>query len=206
MSMTAAFLPARRTLPLLRKAVQGCKGCDLYLNATQAVFGEGPRRAHMALIGEQPGNEEDLQGHPFVGPAGGILDRALADASIERTEVYLTNCVKHFKFEERGKRRLHQKPRIGEVRACAPWLEAEMELIKPQVIVCLGATAAQTLLGSKFRVTQARGVSFQHPWAPHVVATVHPSAILRAPDSAQRHAEYSRFVEDLRNARGLLRR
>jgi DNA polymerase len=206
MSMTAAFLPARRTLPILRKAVQSCKGCDLYLNATQAVFGEGPRTARMTLVGEQPGNEEDIQGHPFVGPAGGILDRALADASIERTEVYVTNAVKHFKFEERGKRRLHQKPRIGEVRACRPWLEAEMELIKPQVIVCLGATAAQTLLGSKFRVTQERGVSFQHPWAPHVVATIHPSAILRAPDSVQRHAEYSRFVEDLRIARGLLRR
>ena len=204
--MTAAFLPTRRRLPLLRKAVQGCKGCDLYLKATQAVFGEGPREARMALVGEQPGNEEDLQGHPFVGPAGGILDRALADASIERTEVYLTNCVKHFKFEERGKRRLHQKPRIGQVRACAPWLEAEMELIKPQVIVCLGATAAQTLLGSKFRLTQERGVSFQHPWAPHVVATIHPSAILRAPDSEQRHAEYSRFVKDLKGARGLLRR
>jgi uracil-DNA glycosylase family protein len=206
MSMTAAFLPARRTLPILRKAVQSCKGCDLYLNATQAVFGEGPRTARMTLVGEQPGNEEDIQGHPFVGPAGGILDRALADASIERTEVYVTNAVKHFKFEERGKRRLHQKPRIGEVRACRPWLEAEMELIKPQVIVCLVATAAQTLLGSKFRVTQERGVSFQHPWAPHVVATIHPSAILRAPDSVQRHAEYSRFVEDLRIARGLLRR
>ncbi len=204
--MTAAFLPARRTLPLLRRAVQSCKGCDLYLNATQAVFGEGPRTARMALVGEQPGNEEDIQGHPFVRPAGGILDRALADASIERTEVYVTNAVKHFKFEERGKRRLHQKPRIGEVRACRPWLEAEMELIKPHVIVCLGATAAQTLLGSKFRVTQERGVSFQHPWAPHVVATIHPSAILRAPDSVQRHAEYSRFVEDLRSAGELLRR
>ena len=135
--MTAAYLPSRRTLPLLRAAVQSCKGCELYLRATQAVFGEGPRTARMALVGEQPGNEEDIQGHPFVGPAGGILDRALADASLERAEVYLTNAVKHFKFEERGKRRLHRKPRMGEVRACQPWLEAEMELIKPQVIVCL---------------------------------------------------------------------
>jgi DNA polymerase len=158
------------------------------------------------LVGEQPGNEEDLQGHPFVGPAGGVLDRALADASIPRAEVYVTNAVKHFKFEERGKRRLHQKPRIGEVRACQPWLEAEMELIKPQVIVCLGATAAQTFLGSMFRLTRGRGVPFPHPWAPHVVATIHPSAILRAPDSVQRHTEYSRFVEDLKGARGLLRR
>ena len=205
-TMTAAYLPTRRTLPLLRAAVQTCKGCDLYLNATQAVFGEGPRTARMAFVGEQPGNEEDIQGHPFVGPAGGILDRALTDASIERAEVYVTNAVKHFKFEERGKRRLHQKPRLGEVRACQPWLEAEMELVKPRVIVCLGATAAQALLGSKFRLTKERGIPFQHPWAPHVVATIHPSAILRAPDSMQRHAEYSRFVEDLKGARRLLGR
>jgi len=160
----------------------------------------------MAFVGEQPGNEEDIQGHPFVGPAGGILDRALTDASIERAEVYVTNAVKHFKFEERGKRRLHQKPRLGEVRACQPWLEAEMELVKPRVIVCLGATAAQALLGNKFRLTRERGIPFQHPWAPHVVATIHPSAILRAPDSTQRHAEYSRFVEDLKGARRLLGR
>lgn len=162
--------------------------------------------ARMALVGEQPGDEEDIQGHPFVGPAGEILDRALADASIQRPEVYVTNAVKHFKFEERGKRWLHQKPRIGEVRACQPWLEAETEVIKPQVIVCLGATAAQTFFGTKFRLTQERGVSFPHPWAPHVVATIHPAAILRAPDSAQRHAEYSRFVGDLKGARGLLGR
>jgi uracil-DNA glycosylase len=206
MFMTAAYLPTRRTLPLLRTAVQSCKGCDLYLKATQAVFGEGPGTARMALVGEQPGNEEDLQGHPFVGPAGGILDRALAGASIERADVYVTNAVKHFKFEERGKRRLHQKPRSGEVRACQPWLEAEMKLIKPEVIVCLGATAAQTLLGNKFRLTQERGVPFEHAWAPQVVATIHPSAILRAPDSRQRHAEYARFVEDLKRAHGLLRR
>jgi uracil-DNA glycosylase family protein len=205
-TMAAAYLPARRTLPLLRAAVQTCKGCDLYLNATRAVFGEGPRTARLAFVGEQPGNEEDIQGHPFVGPAGGILDRALTDASIERAEVYVTNAVKHFKFEERGKRRLHQKPRLGEVRACQPWLEAEMELVKPRVIVCLGATAAQALLGSKFRLTKERGIPFQHPWAPHVVATIHPSAILRAPDSTQRHAEYSRFVEDLKGARRLLGR
>jgi uracil-DNA glycosylase family protein len=198
------FLPQRRTLPLLRAAVQSCEGCDLYRHATQAVFGEGPKRARLVLVGEQPGSEEDIRGRPFVGPAGALLDRALADASIDRTDTYVTNVVKHFKFEERGKRRIHQKPRIGEMRACAPWLEAEIELIKPNTIVCLGATAAQILLGSKFRLTKERGVPIQHPWAPQVVATIHPSAILRAPDAAQRHAEYSRFVADLKGVKALL--
>ena len=154
----SAFLPKRRNLPQLREAVQSCRGCDLYLNATQAVFGEGAKNARVVFIGEQPGNEEDLQGHPFVGPAGGILDRALIDASIDRRDAYMTNAVKHFKFEGRGKRRLHKKPRMSEIRACQPWLEAEMEAIHPKVIVCLGATAAQTLLGSKFRLTEQRGV------------------------------------------------
>jgi len=184
--------------------VQSCRGCDLYRHATQAVFGEGPKKARLVFIGEQPGNEEDMKGHPFVGPAGGLLDRALADASIDRAEVYVTNVVKHFKFEERGKRRIHEKPRIGEIKACEPWLEAEIDLIQPEVIICLGATAAQTLLGAKFRLTKSRGVPLDHPWAPHVVATVHPSAILRAPDAAQRHEEYSRFVADLKAARTLL--
>jgi uracil-DNA glycosylase family protein len=200
----ASFLPEKRTLPVLRNAVQSCRGCDLYRHATQAVFGEGPKKARLVFIGEQPGNEEDMKGHPFVGPAGGLLDRALADASIDRAEVYVTNVVKHFKFEERGKRRIHEKPRIGEIKACEPWLEAEIDLIKPEVIICLGATAAQTLLGAKFRLTKSRGVPLDHPWAPHVVATVHPSAILRAPDAAQRHEEYSRFVADLKAARTLL--
>lgn len=198
------FLPRRRTLPLLRTAVQACHGCDLYLKATQAAFGEGPKTARVALIGEQPGNEEDLQGRPFVGPAGSLLDRALADASLDRAHLYLTNVVKHFKFEERGKRRLHHKPRLNEIKACRPWLQAEMELIKPKVIVCLGATAAQALLGSKFRLTRERGVPQQHAWASHVLATIHPSAILRAPDAQQRHAEYARFVADLQGVHNLL--
>jgi uracil-DNA glycosylase len=198
------FLPEKRTLSLLREAVQSCRGCDLYRHATQAVFGEGPKKARVVFIGEQPGNQEDVQGHPFVGPAGVLLDRALADASIDRAVTYVTNVVKHFKFEERGKRRIHQKPRSVEIKACEPWLEAEIELIKPEIIVCLGATAAQTLLGAKFRLTKSRGVPVEHPWAPHVVATIHPSAILRAPDDAQRHEEYSRFVADLKGVRALL--
>jgi len=200
----ARFLPEKRTLPMLRDAVQSCRGCDLYRHATQAVFGEGPKKARLVFIGEQPGNEEDIEGHPFVGPAGVLLDRALADASIDRAETYVTNVVKHFKFEERGKRRIHEKPRVGEIKACEPWLEAEIELIKPEVIVCLGATAAQTLMGGKFRLTKNRGVPLEHPWAPHVVATIHPSAILRAPDAVQRHEEYSRFVIDLKGVRALL--
>ena len=198
------FLPNRPTLPLLRVAAQACHGCDLYTNATQAVFGEGPKTARVVLVGEQPGNEEDLQGHPFVGPAGGILDRALVDAAIDRSAAYVTNAVKHFRFEERGKRRLHKKPTMAEIRACQPWFEAEMELVKPKVIVCLGATAAQALLGSKFRLMQERGVPLKDRRAEYVVATVHPSAILRTPDAVDRQTEYSRFVEDLRVVRGLL--
>jgi uracil-DNA glycosylase len=200
----AAFVPNRRTLPVLQAAVQSCRGCDLYKPATQAVFGEGPKAARVILIGEQPGNEEDLQGKPFVGPAGTLLNRALADASIDRSQTYVTNVVKHFKFEERGKRRIHKKPGIAEVNACEPWLEAEVELVKPKIIVCLGATAAQALLGSKFRLTRQRGEAFDHPWGPRVVATIHPSAILRAPDPEQRHAEYSRFVADLKKVREFL--
>ncbi len=174
------------------------------MHATQAVFGEGPSKARMFMIGEQPGNEEDIQGHPFVGPAGRMLDRALQDSSIDRTEVYLTNVVKHFKFEERGKRRLHKKPVSTEIRACLPWLEAEVKLIKPRVIVCLGATAAQTVFGSALRVTEKRGIPLEHRWAPHVVATIHPSAILRAPDKHARDAEYLRFVDDLKAALKLI--
>jgi len=188
----------------MRKAVDGCRGCDLYLHATQGVFGEGNAKARMVLVGEQPGDEEDRQKRPFVGPAGKLLDRALADAGISREEVYVTNAVKHFKFEERGKRRLHKKPSNSEVQACHPWLEAEIKSIKPQIIVCLGATAAQEILGNQFRVSKQRGIPFAHPWAPHVVATVHPSAILRAPDHEQRRKEYSQMVEDLKKANGLL--
>jgi uracil-DNA glycosylase family protein len=199
------WVPPHPTLPTLRKAVQTCKGCELYLHATQAVLGEGPRRAGLLLIGEQPGNEEDLRGHPFVGPAGKVLDRALTDSSLERTEVYLTNVVKHFKFEERGKRRLHKKPRSAEIHACLPWLEAEVQLVRPHVIVCLGATAAQALFGNSFRVTEQRGVAIEHAWAEFVLATIHPSAILRMPNRETREAEYLRFVEDLKSAAQLLR-
>jgi DNA polymerase len=198
------FLPSRRTLPLLRAAAQACQGCDLYSKATQAVFGEGPGTARVVLVGEQPGNEEDLQGHPFVGPAGGLLDRALADAAIDRSATYVTNVVKHFRFEERGKRRLHKKPTMAEIRACQPWFEAEIELLKPKVIVCLGATAAQALLGSKFRLMKERGVPVKDRRAELVIATIHPSAILRTPDPIDRQVAYSRFVEELRVVRGLL--
>lgn len=201
----AEFVPARKTLRALQHAVQECHGCDLYRYATQAVFGEGPVSSHIMMIGEQPGNEEDIQGHPFVGPSGKLLDRALADAGIDRREVYVSNAVKHFKFEERGKRRIHKKPSISEIKACRPWLEAEVTLIKPEVIICLGATATQAILGPAYRLTKERGKFVTHAWAPHVTATIHPSAVLRAPDSAQRHQEYSSFVDDLKKVRDLLK-
>lgn len=200
----AQFVPAHPSLRALQKAVQTCHGCDLYLHATQAVLGEGPVSARIMMVGEEPGNEEDIQGHPFVGPAGKLLDRALADAGIDRQKIYLTNAVKHFKFEERGKRRLHKKPAVSEIKACRPWLEAEVKLIKPEIIVCLGATAVQSILGPSYRLTKERGKFVSHPWAPHVTATIHPSAILRAPDSEQRHEEYRRFVLDLKKVRDLL--
>lgn len=202
---TATLVPERPTLPKLRQAVERCRGCDLYRFATQAVFGEGPVHASIVFVGEQPGNEEDIKGHPFVGPAGRLLDRALADAGIERSDVYVTNAVKHFKFEERGKRRLHKKPRASEIEACHPWLEGELEVIKPKIVVCLGATAAQSMLGPTFRLTKERGNFFPHPSAARVTATVHPSAILRAPDSGQRHAQYQEFVSDLKRIRDELR-
>jgi uracil-DNA glycosylase family protein len=164
------------------------------------VFGEGPARAALMLIGEQPGDAEDLSGHPFVGPAGKLLDRALADAGIDRATVYLTNVVKHFKFEPRGKRRIHKKPRASEIGACRPWLDSEIALVKPQVIVCLGATAAQALFGSAFKVTKQRGVLVASPLAPRVLATVHPSSILRAPDEPSRRREMKQFTDDLRAA------
>jgi len=201
----AEFIPDHLTLRALQHAAQACHGCDLYRWATQAVFGEGPVSSRVMLIGEQPGNEEDIQGHPFVGPAGKLLDRALVDAGIDRQEVYVTNAVKHFKFEERGKRRLHKKPRMSEIKACRPWLEAEVSLIKPEVIVCLGATAAQSVLGPQFRLTKERGKFVEHAWAAHVTATLHPSAILRAPDAEQRHEEYRKFVADLKKVRDLLK-
>lgn len=202
----ANLIPERPSLLKLRLAVQHCQSCDLYRFATQAVFGEGPPHASIVFIGEEPGNDEDIQGHPFVGPAGKLLDRAFTDAGIQRSDVYLTNVIKHFKFEQRGKRRLHKKPRASEIEACQPWLEAELLLIKPKIVVCLGATAAQALLGATFRLTQHRGKFFEHAQAQCVTATVHPSSILRAPDAQQRHAQYSEFVQDLKNIQSQLRK
>jgi DNA polymerase len=203
--MTAAdYIPEHPTLRALREGVQKCRGCDLYRYATQAVFGEGPLKARIALVGEQPGDEEDRQGRPFVGPAGKLLDKALEEAGIERADVYVTNAVKHFKFEERGKRRIHKKPRVSEIKACKPWLEAEILLLKPKLIVCLGATAAEALLGPKFRLTKERGKLIEHPWGPDVTATIHPSVVLRAPDAGQRHEEYRKFVDDLKSVRNAL--
>ena len=200
----AAFVPARPTLSRLREAAAGCTGCDIYKRATQVVLGEGPADAPLMLVGEQPGNEEDLAGRPFVGPAGKLLDRALEEAGLDRRRAYVSNAVKHFKWEPRGKRRIHAKPTAGEVAACRPWLEAEIELIKPTAIVCLGATAAQALLGPCFRVTQERGRFVPSPLAPYVLATVHPSALLRAPDEETRQRETRRFVDDLRVVAGVL--
>ena len=192
------LLPERATLNAVRDAAKGCRACHLYKNATQTVFGEGPRTATVMLVGEQPGDAEDLAGHPFVGPAGKLLDRALEEAGIERTLVYVTNVVKHFKWEPRGKRRIHAKPNGAEIAACRPWLETEIALVKPRVLVCLGATAAQALLGRSFKVTQQRGRFVPSPLAPRVTATVHPSSILRAPDDDSRRVEMRRFVADLR--------
>jgi uracil-DNA glycosylase len=202
----APLVPERPTLPSLRAAAAGCRACDLWERGTQTVFGEGPGRGGVMLVGEQPGNEEDLAGHPFVGPAGRLLDRALEAAGIDRREVYVTNAVKHFKWEPRGKRRIHQKPNAGEVRACRPWLEAEIAAVGPRAIVCLGATAAQALLGKDFRVTQHRGEPVPSSLAPVVMATVHPSSILRAPDEDARRTELARFVEDLAAVGEALRR
>jgi uracil-DNA glycosylase len=193
----AEYLPARKTLPTLREAVQGCRGCDLYRDATQAVFGEGAAHAQVLFVGEQPGDKEDLAGKPFVGPAGQLLDRALEEAGIDRSQTYVTNAVKHFKWEARGKRRIHQKPSWSESVACRPWLEAELAVVKPRVVVCLGATAAQSLLGRDFRVTQHRGELLDSDLAEYVTATIHPSAILRQQDEQTRHAEFAAFVDDL---------
>jgi uracil-DNA glycosylase len=192
------LLPPRPSIGKVRDAAKGCRACHLYRNATQTVFGEGPGKAEVMLVGEQPGDAEDLAGHPFVGPAGKLLDRALAEAGIDRTIVYVTNVVKHFKFEPRGKRRIHAKPNGAEIAACRPWLETEIALVKPRVLVCLGATAAQALLGRTFKVSQQRGTFVASSLAPLVTATVHPSSILRAPDDESRHAELRRFVADLR--------
>ncbi|HEX6533231.1 MAG TPA: UdgX family uracil-DNA binding protein [Gemmatimonadaceae bacterium] len=203
----ADFMPARRTLPALRAAAAGCHGCDLWLVGTQTVFGEGPSRAAMMLVGEQPGDQEDREGHPFVGPSGRVLDAALEEAGIDRDSVYVTNAVKHFKWErgERGKRRIHKKPNDMEIRACRPWLDAEIASVRPRVIVCLGATAAQALLGKQFRVTRERGRAIPTDYADAVIATVHPSAVLRAPPATRERAERE-FRRDIRAAAALLER
>jgi len=194
----APLIPPRPTLSALRKAAASCKACDLWKRGTQTVFGEGARTARVMLVGEQPGNDEDLAGHPFVGPAGKLLDRALEEAGIDRGQAYVTNVVKHFKWEPKGKRRIHAKPDMVEITACLPWLQAEIDVVKPRALVCLGSTAAQALLGRTFRVTQQRGQFVSSPLAPLVTATVHPSAILRAPDDETRRAERGRFVADLK--------
>ena len=196
-SDAAPFLPERRTLKDMREAVQGCRGCHLWRNATQTVFGEGLKKARVMLVGEQPGDREDRAGQPFVGPAGRELDHGLERAGIDRADVYITNVVKHFKFEERGRRRIHQTPKRFEIDACSPWLRAELAAVAPEVLVLLGATAAKALLGSKFRLRDVRGTAIDSDLAPLVTATVHPSAILRARDDEARSAEREAFWADL---------
>ena len=193
----APLVPDRASLPKLGEAAAGCTACDLYKTGTQTVFGEGTRNAEVMFVGEQPGDQEDLAGKPFVGPAGRLLDEALVDAGIDRKTVYVTNVVKHFKWQARGKRRLHQKPNWSEIAACRPWLDAELAVVEPRVLVCLGATAAQALLGRQFRVTRERGRPVESDLAAHVIATVHPSSILRS-DPETREQEYAAFVEDLK--------
>jgi uracil-DNA glycosylase len=191
-----------RNVEQLREAAMTCRGCNLYENATQTVFGEGDEHARLMLIGEQPGDQEDLQGKPFVGPAGRLLERALEEAGIDRKRVYLTNAVKHFRWTRRGKRRLHEKPNAAQVRACRPWLEAEIAVVRPRMLVLLGATAAQSVMGPAFRVSRQRGEVLASPYGVPVVATVHPSSILRAIDEESRDAAMSGFVSDLRVAAG----
>ncbi|HEV2786868.1 MAG TPA: UdgX family uracil-DNA binding protein [Solirubrobacteraceae bacterium] len=194
------FIPQQRDLETLRRAAQECRGCDLWEPATQTVFGEGPQDARMVLVGEVPGDREDREGHPFVGPAGRELEKALHAVGIDRAEVYITNAVKHFKFEERGKRRIHQRPSASQIKACRPWLRAELDAIGPEAIVILGATAAKTLLGSSFRLMEQRGQPLDSDLAPVVIATIHPSAILRGSDTESRQAQRDLFTEDLRVA------
>ena len=206
------FVPQDRTLPVLAEAVQKCKGCDLYKNATQAVFGDIENgvgatkpKVTIMMIGEQPGDQEDKQGRPFVGPAGKLLDKALEEAEIDRGKVYVTNAVKHFKWEPRGKQRIHKKPSMKEINACRPWLDAELETVQPKLIVELGATDAQGQLGSSFRITQSHGRVQDAPGLPPIIATLHPSAILRAQTDEDRHAQMRILVEDLREAARIAR-
>jgi uracil-DNA glycosylase len=201
----APWVPSNPSLEKLREAARTCRGCSLWERATQTVFGEGSTRARVMFVGEQPGDREDLAGRPFVGPAGWLLDKALGEAGIAREEVYVTNVVKHFNWEPRGKRRIHKKPNQLQITACRPWLDAELEVVRPEVVVCLGATAAQALLGKNFRVSQQRGQMVSSALAPFVTATVHPSSILRAPDDESRRRETELFVADLKRVAALLR-
>ena len=194
----APLIPSRPTISKLQEAARACQACPLWKRGTQTVFGEGSRHARVVFVGEQPGSDEDLAGKPFVGPAGKLLDKALVEAGIQRDEVYVTNVVKHFKWEPKGKRRIHKKPNAREIAACRPWLDAELAVLKPKVVVCLGATAAQALFGKNFKVSQRRGEFVDSALAPNAVATVHPSSILRAPDDETRRSEYARFVADLK--------
>ena len=201
----AELIPDRPSLGSVRAAAKSCQACDLWRRGTQTVFGEGGRKAELMFVGEQPGDAEDMAGRPFVGPAGKLLDRVLEEVGIDRAVVYVTNVVKHFKWEPRGKRRIHKKPNAGEIAACRPWLDTEIELVKPRAIVCLGATAAQALLGRQFRLTAHRGEFVPSSLAPIVLATVHPSSILRAPDDETRHRERAAFAADLRQVAEALR-
>jgi uracil-DNA glycosylase len=201
----AEFLPERKSLRALAEAAEGCRGCDLYKDATQAVFGEGRASAKLMLVGEQPGDKEDREGEPFVGPAGKLLDRALEEAGIDRSEAYVTNAVKHFKWKARGKRRLHQTPRAGEIEACKPWLEAEVAAIKPEALLAMGATAGRALFGTKVKVTKDRGRPLESPLAPVAAITIHPSAILRLRDHDEREAEFAGFVADLEGVASAMR-
>lgn len=200
----APFIPVTLTIPSLQQAASACTGCDLYQRATQTVFGEGSSHATIMFVGEQPGDQEDQAGHPFVGPAGKILDKALAEVEIARESVYVTNAVKHFKWEPQGKRRKHKKPSAAEITACRPWLEAEMQAVKPRVIACLGVTAAQSVFRKAVRLNELRGRPWDTPVASNVFVTIHPSAVLRYPEAEQRHGEYQRFVEDLRRIKQFL--
>ena len=204
-SSAVDFLPAKQTLEDLRVAARSCQGCDLYKNATQTVFGEGPKDANVMLVGEQPGDMEDRQGHPFVGPAGRLLDRALIEAGISRDEVYITNAVKHFKWIQRGKRRLHQKPVIRQVVACKPWLEAEIQAVHPKVVVCLGATAAQSMAGRIVRITQERGKFLEEGFVPAIFITIHPSSIYRLREKDAQEKEFSRFAAEMTSVQRKLR-
>lgn len=200
----APFVPRTTSLEKVRSASRDCRGCELYKRGTQTVFGAGPKKARVMIVGEQPGDQEDQTGLPFVGPAGRMLDKALVEAGIDRDDVYVTNAVKHFKWEPRGKRRIHKKPNATEIEACRPWLDAELAIVQPQVIVCLGATAAQALLGRSFKVTERRGEVIESPFNARVTATVHPSSLLRAPDDETRRREIARFIDDIKQVAALL--